>query len=451
MSHPIVQAVREAGVVGAGGAGFPTHVKLSSQVDLVIANGAECDPLLASDQRLMERHARQIVEGLRLALESTGAGRGVVALKRAYTRAVQALERAIARVPDIELHLLESTYPAGDEFVLVYQVTGRVIPETGLPLQVGCLVQNVGTLFQVAEAVKGVPVTHRAVTVAGEVREPQVFWVPIGTSIQHLLEQAGGLTMPQEDVGVILGGPMMGHLASSLDEVVRKTTTGVLALPRNTATVRSLSRPLGSWVRRGRSTCDQCRDCTDLCPRYLLGHNFRPHEVMQAINYGLTDRPDVITGAVMCCECRLCEAYACPLGLSPMAAYVQIKAQLRDAGWKNERHKRWDLAPHPFREHRQVPTRRLAARLGLTAYEHQDLPFRSRPLTPPEVRIPLQQHIGAPAVPVVREGQEVSLGDLVGEIPEGKLGARVHASISGTVVKVDPGSVTLRAATRRAK
>jgi len=449
MSHEIVQAVRDAGVVGAGGAGFPTHVKLSSQVDVVIANGAECDPLLASDQRLMERHASRIVEGLRLAMEATGAGKGVVAIKRAYADAVGAMERAAARVPDVELHLMDSFYPAGDEFVLVYEVTGRVIPETGLPLQVGCLVQNVGTLLQIAAAKKGAPATHRAVTVAGEVQKPQVFWVPIGTSIQYLLERAGGPTLPEEDVAVVLGGPMMGHLVTDLETPVLKTTTGILALPQTSATVRFLSRPFDSWVRRGRSTCDQCRDCTDLCPRHLLGHNFRPHEVMRAINYGLTARPDIITGAVMCCECRLCETYACPLDLSPMAAYVQIKEQLQAAGWENDQHKRWDLTPHPFREHRHVPTRRLIARLGLTAYESQPVPFRTRSQTPPEVCIPLQQHIGAPAAPAVREGDEVSAGDVIGEIPEGKLGARVHASIAGTVVQVDSAAVTIRAASRR--
>lgn len=445
MSHPIVEAVRKAGVVGAGGAGFPTHVKLASQVDLVIANGAECDPLLASDQRLMERHAARIVQGLRLAMAATGAEQGVVALKRAYTAAVEAVQRAIARVPEISLHLMESYYPAGDEFVLVYEVTGRLIPETGLPLQVGCLVQNVGTLFHVAEAEKGVPVTHRAVTVAGEVHRPGVYWVPIGTSVAYLLEQAGGLRTPLEEVGIVLGGPMMGRLAPSLEEPIRKTTSGVLALPRTTATVRALSRPLASWVRRGRSTCDQCRDCTDLCPRYLLGHHFRPHEVMRAVNYGLADLPDVITGAVMCCECRLCEAYACPLDLSPMAAYRQIKAQLRAAGWRNERHKRWDLSPHPFREHRRVPTHRLIARLGLTAYEDPPLPFYPEALTPPEVRIPLQQHTGVPAFPVVKEGDRVAVGDLVGDIPEGKLGARVHASIAGTVLQAGPDAIVLRA------
>jgi len=137
--------------VGAGGAGFPTHVKIAAcpeprrraQVDTVIANGAECDPLLRCDQQLMAAHAPEIIEGLRLVMRASGAEKGVVALKREYTGAVGALRRAMRQGENISLHLMESYYPAGDEFVLVYEVTGRLVPETGLPLDVDCIVQNV--------------------------------------------------------------------------------------------------------------------------------------------------------------------------------------------------------------------------------------------------------------------------------------------------------------------
>ncbi len=125
---------------------------------------------------------------------------------------------------------------------------------------------------------------------------------------------------------------MMGRVATSLDEPVTKTTSGLLVLPQDNAVVRYMTRPQASWVRRGMSTCDQCRDCTDLCPRYLLGHNLKPHEVMRAINYGLERPADKVTAAVLCCECRLCEAYACPLELSPMAYYVSIKEEPEGTG-----------------------------------------------------------------------------------------------------------------------
>jgi Na+-translocating ferredoxin:NAD+ oxidoreductase RnfC subunit len=474
MSEQIVQKTKDAGVVGAGGAGFPTHVKIAAQVDTVIANGAECDPLLRCDQQLMAARAAEVVEGLRLVMQASGAERGVIALKREYTSAVAALQSSLQsptlraepqgeasnlqpptsnlQAENISLHLLESHYPAGDEFVLVYEVTGRLVPETGLPLHVGCIVQNVGTLFNVARAQQGIPVTHRLLTVTGAVNEPKTLNLPIGTPISEALAWAGGIKIPrwtartEEDYAVVVGGPMMGKLAQDLSEPVTKTTTGLIVLPRNNVVVCYLGRPLGSWVKRGRSTCDQCRDCTDLCPRYLLGHNLEPHKVMRSINYGLTEPTAIVTAAVLCCECRLCEAYACPLELSPLAYYREIKRQLaappsspptlggkEGERWENVVHKRSDLTPHPIREYRRVPMERLVAKLGLSEYQECTCPLDEREYQPRRVTIPLKQHTGAPSQPVVKIGDGVECGDLIARIPEGKLGANVHASISGRV------------------
>lgn len=458
VSEQIVQKVKDAGVVGAGGAGFPTHVKIAAcpeprrraQVDTVIANGAECDPLLRCDQQLMAARAPEIIEGLRLVMRASGAEKGVVALKREYTGAVGALRRAMRQGENISLHLMESYYPAGDEFVLVYEVTGRLVPETGLPLDVDCIVQNVGTLFNIALAQKGIPVTHRFLTVTGAVNEPRTLNLPIGTPIGEAVAWAGGIKIPpwsartEEDYAVVVGGPMMGWLAQGLSEAITKTTTGLIVLPRNNVVVRYLGRPLGSWVKRGRSTCDQCRDCTDLCPRYLLGHDLEPHKVMRSINYGLTEPTAIITAAVLCCECRLCEAYACPLELSPMTYYKEIKRQLAAQGWEpvlssvevNVVHKRSDLTPHPMREYRRVPLERLVARLGLSEYQECTCPLDEQEYQPKRVAIPLKQHLGAPSQPVVKIGDRVQRGDLIARIPEGKIGANVHASISGRVEAV---------------
>jgi Na+-translocating ferredoxin:NAD+ oxidoreductase RnfC subunit len=238
---------------------------------------------------------------------------------------------------------------------------------------------------------------------------------------------------------------MMGHVAANLDQPVTKTTSGLLVLPCDNVVVRYLTRSKASWVRRGISTCDQCRDCTDLCPRYLLGHNMKPHEVMRAINYGLERPADKVTAAVLCCECRLCEAYACPLELSPMAYYVAIKQELQAEGWVNEVHKRADFQPHPTREYRLVPTHRLIARLGLTEWEQQVCPLDEADYRPNRVTIPLAQHIGAPAVPVVKVGDRVAVGDLIARIPEGKLGANLHASVAGKVTSASESAIEITA------
>lgn len=457
MVRDLVEVVRAAGVVGAGGAGFPTHVKLAAQVDTVIANGVECDPLLQCDQRLMESHASEIVRGVRLAMEVTGARRGILALKKRYKAAIAALRRAIDASgqahagSNLSLHLLESRYPAGDEFVLVYEATGRLVPETGLPLHVGCLVLNVQTLFNVARAADGAAVTHRLLTVAGAITRPVTLWVPLGTLIGDVLSWAGGVKLPRwttdgrtaDDYATVIGGPMMGRVAAGPEEPVSKTTSGLLVLPRDGAVVRYLTRSRVSWVRRGVSTCDQCRDCTDLCPRYLLGHNLRPHEVMRAINYGLTRPADKVTAAVLCCECRLCEAYACPLELSPMAYYVAIKGELRAQGWVNDVHKRTSFQPHVTRDYRLVPTHRLIARLGLAEWGEQQAPMDEGVYAPERVRIPLRHGPGAPARPLVAVGDRVAAGDHIAAIPEGALGAALHASIPGRVARVDDRGIEI--------
>jgi Na+-translocating ferredoxin:NAD+ oxidoreductase RnfC subunit len=454
MTENLVDAVRAAGVVGAGGAGFPTHVKLQAKVDTVIANGAECDPLLQCDQRLMESRAAEMVRGVLLAMEATGASRGILALKEEYEGACRALRRAIQSAgagSELSLLMMESRYPAGDEFVLVYEATGRLVPETGLPLHVGCLVQNVQTLYNIARAAKGAAVTHRLLTVVGAVARPVTLWAPVGTAIGEVLAWAGGVQPPRwsertaDDYAVVVGGPMMGRVAGDLGESVTKMTSGLLVLPRDNAVVRYMSRTRTSWVRRGVSTCDQCRDCTDLCPRYLIGHDLKPHEVMRSINYGLERPADKVTAAVLCCECRLCEAYACPLELSPMAYYVSIKEELRAQGWVNEVHKRTEFEPHPMREYRLAPTGRLVARLGLSEWEHQACPLDEGDYRPQRVSIPVKQHIGAPARPVVAAGNGVTAGDLIAEIPGDALGANVHSSITGRVSKVGELSIEIKA------
>jgi Na+-translocating ferredoxin:NAD+ oxidoreductase RnfC subunit len=390
-----------------------------------------------------------MVRGVRLAMEATGASHGILALKDEYGAACAALQRAIGNRSDLSLLQMESRYPAGDEFVLVYEATGRLVPETGLPLHVGCLVQNVQTLFNIARAAKGAAVTHRLLTVGGAVARPVTLWVPVGTAIADVLAWAGGVEIPRwsertaDDYAVVVGGPMMGRVAEDLDQPVTKMNSGLLVLPRDNVVVRYMTRSQTSWVRRGISTCDQCRDCTDLCPRYLLGHELKPHEVMRAINYGLERPADKVTAAVLCCECRLCEAYACPLELSPMAYYVAIKQELRAQGWANEVHKRIDFEPHPMREYRLVPTHRLMARLGLTEWEHQACPLDETDHHPQRVSIPLRQHIGAPARPVVQVGDRVAVGDLIAGIPEDALGASVHASIAGRVAGINGAAIEI--------
>ncbi len=441
MADNIVEKVRAAGVIGAGGAGFPTHVKYSSKCQFVIANGAECEPLLGCDQALMATHPDRVIAGLELAMEAVGAEEGIIALKAKYKESISALEAALkGNGKRIRIHEIRDFYPAGDEQVLVYETIGRVVPEGGLPLHVGAVVSNIGTLDHVAGAAEGLPVTSRYVTIAGNVRNPITLRLPIGTPFLRAIELAGGTEL--ERYAVIEGGPMMGPLAEVENSVVKKTTNGILVLPQDHPLVEIKSTDISFMLKRAKSNCEQCRFCTDFCPRHLLGHNLWPHKIMQTVGWSAPAKEEIITGAYLCCECGLCGTlYACPTRLSPDRYNAAIKKELAASGIENP-HRRKEIEVPEEREWRKVPVSTLARRLGLESYISK-IPLSEAELEIDEVKIPLLQHIGAPAYPVVKEEENVKAGDLIGEIPEGKLGARVHASIDGKVVEVGKSYVLI--------
>lgn len=442
MGNLIIDKIREAGVVGAGGAGLPTHVKADATVDTVLVNGASCEPLLMSDPYLMETEIATIIRGLRAVMESVSAERGIICLKGKHVRAMQAVREAVSQETSgtVSVFELQDFYPAGDEHVLVHEVLGRTVPERGIPLQVGVVVSNSETLFNVARALDDQPVTHRYVTLGGEIRKPGVVRVPVGTPVEALLDWAGGPTI--RDYRVVDGGPMMGRvLPENQPSSVTKTTSGLLVLPPDHNVVsRKIMEPAA--VRRlTSSVCCQCSMCTELCPRHLLGHSLHPHRLMRLMGDDM-ENCAVAREALLCSECGICEKFACPMLLSPREVNAQIKKRLMEQGvrWESSGRK---PETSPFREMRRVPTSRLLQRLDLARYDVH--PGWIGEFVPHTVHIPLKQHIGAPARSVIRAGVRVRAGDLLGEIPEGVMGARVHASIDGVVESVLSDIVTIKA------
>jgi Na+-translocating ferredoxin:NAD+ oxidoreductase RnfC subunit len=434
----IVAKVRDAGVVGAGGAGFPTHVKLESSVEIVLANGTECELLLHCNQELMIREAQRILKGLDLVRQATRAKRAIACVKKKYDRAIDALKMGGAG-RDIEFFLLGDFYPAGDEFSLVYEVTKRMVPEAEIPLKVGVVVSNVESLYNIARAMEGTPVTQRMLTVTGAVHRPLSLRVPLGISVRECIDMAGGATV--DNFSILAGGPMMGKLADP-KYPVQKTTSGVLVLPSDHPVILKKKLEIRDIVRRAKAACIQCFYCTEMCPRYLLGHRLEPHKIMRSASYGRADT-DILTQAILCCECGICELYACPMFLSPREMNAILRAKFGEEGV------RWpgpvkDLEAYSTREGRKIPSGRLMSRLAIKEYDRA-APFVEIETRPDRVRIPLSQHTGAPATPVVKVGDQVEEGQLVGEIPENRLGARVHASIRGRVTHIND-SVVIEAA-----
>jgi len=423
--------IRNAGIVGCGGAGFPTHIKAAARADITLANGAECEPLLHKDQELMRREPDAIVHGLQLLQALTGARQAIVGVKRKHEEKIADLVSRVNRA-SLELHWLGDFYPTGDEYILVYEATKRLIPAQGIPLDVGVVVNNVETLRNIHYASENIPVTTKYVTVAGAVKTPSTFVVPVGTSFANVIEAAGGTTVPS--FAVFASGMMMGKFVQQTDLPITKTCAGLVVLPEDHHLVQRRLRDDHAMHRIGRSACDQCSYCTEFCPRYLLGYNVQPHKVMRGLAFTAAGEDLWNQSAQLCCACGLCTLYACPEDLYPKEACDKAKREMhaKNISWEGSR----EVNLHPMYSGRHVPLRQLIQKLGVAEYDLA-APFRDIQIVPRQVRIPLAQHIGSPALPVVSRGDRVRSGDLIGEIPKGKTAARVHASIEGTVVQVD--------------
>ncbi len=443
----LIEQIKQAGIVGAGGAGFPTHVKLDATADYFIVNAAECEPLIETDKYLCRNFADKIIDGAVIVGKHLNARKIVIALKRDYKKEVETLQSCInTKKAPVELFLMDSFYPTGDEQILVNMVLGRSVPERGIPLAVGAVVNNVGTVLNIYNATQNLPVTEKYLSVTGDVEKPKMLKVPIGTPIIDCINAAKPKHNRYE---VIEGGPMMGKLVLSVDDMlnktVTKTTSNLLILPIGHYLPRSTRRPMTHNFHLAQSACLQCRFCTTMCPRYKIGHDIEPHRIMRAIFYekNVTDNDQYMKlygGAMNCCECGVCEMYACPMLLSPRKVNTYIKKKLIEKGInvpKNQSPEARELILSG-----RAATSRLIARLGLTEYyAHADDDCLE--LVPGKVTLPLLQHIGKAADLVVKVGDKVSKGTLIGAIAEGALSANIHASIDGIVEHADKDSVTI--------
>ena len=425
----LAEKIFDAGVVGAGGAGFPSHIKAKSSVEIVIANGSECEPLIHKDYELMLHFPEEITNGLALLIESTSAKKSFFGVKEKNTKAISAIENYLDGRTKITK--LGDFYPSGDEFELVYEATGRLIPPAGIPLDIGCVVNNVETLYNIHLAEKKTPVTKKFICVTGAVKKPGSFFVPIGTSFKDVIKHVGGAKV--KDYGIFVGGVMMGKLTFNIEEVVTKTTAGIIVLPKDHYLIKRKNQPEQNWHRIGKSACDQCSYCTEFCPRYLLGYQVEPHKVMRSLGFTKTGASVWNQMAELCCSCGLCTLYACPEDLYPKEACDKAKKEMRDAGIKFIQQK--PLKVHPIKEGRRVPLKQLIKKLKLADYD-VEAPFNSEIIKVEKIKILLQQHIGKPAKTVVKKGEKVKEGQMIGQIPDSELGANIHSSINGKVAEV---------------
>lgn len=433
MKNKLIESIQKAGIVGAGGAGFPTHVKLNAKAEYIVVNGAECEPLLRVDQQLLALKTKEILQALDQIVQVTDSKKGIIALKGKYTSALESLDKDINKYKNLEIFKLENFYPAGDEQVTVYEVLKKIVPEGGIPLSVDVIVINVETLLNIYNASKGIPVTEKYITVTGEVKNPVTVKVPIGISVSEVIAMSGGATV--EDFKVIDGGPMMGKIINNTEEPVTKTTKGLIVLPNDHSLIKSKNRSIKQMLKQSRTACCHCSLCTEVCPRNLLGHNLYPDKLMRAASYGSTcDQSTSITQSFLCCECGLCEQ-VCIMGLQPWKLNSFFKSQLSQKGIKNNNNKK-PIEVNPFRSYRKFPVKKLVARLGIEKYD-VEAPLREElKVEFNTIKVKTRQHIGSSTEVNVNVGDNVVKGQIISDVLEKALGSKIHSSIDGIIKEV---------------
>lgn len=425
------EILRDNGIAGAGGAGFPSYAKLDSRAETILLNCAECEPLLKLHRQVLSKFALEIMKGLDLVRKAVDAKEVIICLKGSYKDALNSVESYIGAFENMSICKLPEIYPAGDEVVLIHEATGKRVPPGGIPIQIGCIVFNVETVLNIYNAVESnQAVTHKYITVAGEVRDSKTLKSPIGMTYGELIELCGGET--EENCVLIGGGPMTGRIVNKSDTVT-KTSNAVLVMPKEHYIVKKRLVNPSIGMKRAMSACCQCRMCTDLCPRNALGYPIDPAAFMHAASSGTVLDTDSMLDTFFCSQCGLCEMFACNQMLSPKTLIGEYRDGLRKNGVRAP--KRELKEEKKDFSYRRVAMSRLTARLNLTKY-NKEAKLSEEKINPARVKIELTQHIGAGCVPEVKKGDKVHAGDIIAKVPAEALGANIHASIDGKVVEV---------------
>ena len=436
------QLLKDNGVVGAGGAGFPSYCKLAEGADTLLINAVECEPLLYTSYTLMQERIRDIVVGMRAVMEYGKIARGLLAVKD-YRAKKLGYADGQELAPGVFIKYIPNVYPMGDEINLIYTATGRVVPPGQLPITRGVIVFNTETIYNIGLVVQfNQPVTKTYLTISGDTPKAYCVKVPVGMKISEVLKIMN-VNVPDTHV-VIDGGPSMGTVVNLATDVVKKPCSGLLILPKTIPAVANKLRTKEDNFRRASSVCCQCNRCTDMCPRHLLGYPLEPHKMVRSTLSAAMADPELIKTATMCCGCDICSTLACCQEISPMQIIKEYKGILAKNRMKYMADPNEQFTPSPDREARMVSAGKWKEMLGVAKYDKFPPIYVEEKLKATEVYVPMSQHIGAPAVPIVAVGDLVEENQMIAKAAEG-LSVPHFAPITGRVTYVDAKTIVIHA------
>lgn len=434
------QKIEAAGVIGAGGAGFPTHMKLVPGIDTVLVNASECEPLLYTDYVILQRHMDRVASGAGAVMEALGAKQAIVAMK-AHTAQSLSVQDGEKLGEGVFAKTLPDVYPIGDEIILIYQSLGRLVPPGQLPSVAGVVVINAETAYNITNSLSDIPVTEKWLTIGGNIPKSMVVKVPINCSVSAVL-QAAGVTVPA-GCSVLDGGPAMGRIIDPNTAKITKKTKSLLILPNEIPAIVVKSMSAERMVRRTSSACCQCSFCTDMCPRHLLGYPIQPHKTMRAVSSSLVNRPDELLTASLCSGCSVCTLMACCQGIAPSVAMWEVKKNLgkHRLAYRDSK----PTVPNPDREYRMIPVDRFKSRIGVAEYDKPAQYLADFSVKQKKFALPLSQHVGKPSVPLVQAGDAVFAGQMIAKANQG-ISAALHTPVSGKVTAVTDFCIEISAA-----
>lgn len=433
--------MQKNGIVGAGGAGFPSYGKLTDGASLLVINAIECEPLMYTDYTLVKEKLADIVAGAQAIMEFGHIPNAILAIK-AYRAKTLGLTDGQSLAEGVRVKTVPNVYPMGDEINLIYQTTGRLIKPGNLPISQGVIVYNAETVFNTRAAIRDdKPVIEKWLTVGGDIPQAYVVRVPVGMRISDVLK-AVKVTVPEHYV-MFDGGPSMGTIKNPASDVVVKTTKALLIVPDSIPAVVNKQRTVEENLRLAASVCCQCTRCTEMCPRHLLGYPLEPHKMVRATLSAAQETPELIRNASLCCSCDICGTFACCQGISPMMVIKEYKKILAKNRIKYIAGPDETFTPNPDRENRMLTSGKWKEMLGVSRFDKHPT-YIPEKLRADKVEIRMSQHIGAPSVPCVEVGDTVTEGQMIANAGNG-LSVPQYASIGGHVTFVDPTRIIIEA------